>query len=77
MWSMQWNVKFVFNWTFVLGPRETTEALDQLDRSQNFPDEKWLLAESPAIKHTNHNVTLHLTLISFEKRHVFVLYFYE
>jgi hypothetical protein len=37
------------NSAFALGPRKTTENLNQVGRSQDLPDANWLLASSPAL----------------------------
>jgi hypothetical protein len=42
-----WNLGI--NSAFALGPRKTTENLDRVGRSQDFPDANWLLASSPAL----------------------------
>jgi hypothetical protein len=38
MGSMQCNVELGTNSAFALGPRKTTENLDQVGRSQDLPD---------------------------------------
>jgi hypothetical protein len=49
MGSMQCNVEFGTNSEFALGPRKTTENLDQVGRSQDLLDANWLLASSLAL----------------------------
>jgi hypothetical protein len=45
--SATWNL--VINSAFALGPKKTTETLDRVSRSQEFPDANWLLASSLAL----------------------------
>jgi hypothetical protein len=55
------------NTAFALGSRQTTENLDRVGRSQDLPDANRLLANSPAFKYANPNVSPYLCFALFEK----------
>jgi hypothetical protein len=65
MCSATWNLGT--NSAFALGPRKTTEYLDQIGWSQDLPDSNWHLARSPAFEYTNPNVSPYLAVALFWK----------
>jgi hypothetical protein len=73
MWSMQWNVEFGYQLRILCRTEENHGKLDRIDRSQDLPDTKWLLASSPALNtETLKLVPIWLLLYLKKKGYIFI-----